>query len=198
MSAEPLPEWGAVPEWLYPPTGGWTADDLDRLPPGAPRFELIDGALIMMSPQTRFHNRVIRRLADAMEAAAPSDMSVDIEMTIKLGRRQRPEPDILVLNVPATEGATRTWFRPDEVVLVVEIVSDESEERDRVAKPVKYAKAGIRHFWRVEKEADEPAVYVYELDAVTDAYVPTGIHRQQLKVSVPFPMDIDLTKLSDR
>nr|WP_302852056.1 hypothetical protein [Streptomyces sp. CNQ085] len=34
MTAEPLPDW------FYPPPGGWTADDLDRLPPDAPRFEL--------------------------------------------------------------------------------------------------------------------------------------------------------------
>lgn len=191
MSAE------ALPEWFYPPPGGWTADDLDRLPPSAPRFELIDGALIMMSPQTRFHGLVMRRLANAVERAAPGELSVETEMTIKLGRRQRPEPDVVVLNAPTAE-AVRTWYRPEEVVLVVEIVSEESVERDRLTKPVKYAQAGIRHFWRVEKEGDEPVVYVYELDGVTGAYVATGIYHQQLKVSVPFPMDIDLTGLYDR
>jgi Uma2 family endonuclease len=187
MSAEPLPEW------FYPPSGGWTADDLDRLPPSAPRFELIDGALIMMSPQTSFHGTVMRRLSYAIEATLPPPLRVEIEMTIKLGRRQRPEPDVVVLDAPAEAG--RTWYRPDEVVLVVEIVSEESEERDRLTKPLKYAHAGIPHFWRIENEGDEPVVHVYELDSLTGAYVATGIHRQQLKVSVPFPMDIDLTRL---
>jgi len=44
----------SLPEWLYPgPDGGWTADDLDALPPDAPRrIELIDGALVLMSPQS--------------------------------------------------------------------------------------------------------------------------------------------------
>jgi Uma2 family endonuclease len=196
MSAEPLPEWEPVPEWFYPPPGGWTADDLDRLPPSAPRFELIDGALIMMSPQTSLHGTVMRRLSNAVEAATPRPLRVEIEMTIKLAKRQRPEPDIVVLDAPVD--SARTWYRPEEVVLVVEIVSEESQERDRLTKPVKYAQAGIRHFWRVEKEGDELVIYVYELDAVTGTYVATGIHRQQLNVLVPFPMDIDLTKLYDR
>ncbi|MET7302887.1 hypothetical protein [Embleya sp. NPDC005575] len=48
----------APPPWMYPPNGThWTADDMDRLPPEAPRHaELIDGALIfMLSPQRIFH-----------------------------------------------------------------------------------------------------------------------------------------------
>jgi Uma2 family endonuclease len=74
---------------------------------------------------------------------------------------------MVVLNAPATtEDATRTWVRSDEVVLVVEVASEESEERDRGTKPVKYAQAGIRHFWRVEQEGDEPVVHVYELDVL--------------------------------
>jgi Uma2 family endonuclease len=101
-----------------------------------------------------------------------------------------------VLN--ASDDATRTWYRPEEIVLVVEIVSEESEERDRLTKPLKYAHAGIRHFWRVEKDRDQPVVYVYELDTVTGAYVATGIYHQQLKVPLPFPMDIDLTTLYER
>ncbi len=45
MTAEPLPDW------FMPPSGGWTADDMDDLPPGVPRMELIDGALIVTSPR---------------------------------------------------------------------------------------------------------------------------------------------------
>ena len=45
MTTEPLPDW-----FLTPP-GGWTADHMDHLPPGAPRMELIDGALVLLSPR---------------------------------------------------------------------------------------------------------------------------------------------------
>ncbi len=190
MSAEP------VPEWMYPPPGGWTADDMDHLPPSAPHFELIDGSLIMMSPQTDFHSVVMRRLANAIEGSAPDRLQVRLEMTIRLGKRQRPEPDIVVADAPLQ--ATRTSYQPHEVLLAVEIVSAESEDRDRETKPIKYAQAGIRHFWRVENEKDQPVIHTYELDDAIGTYVSTGVHRDRLKVSDPFPMDIDLTRIYSR
>lgn len=65
----------AFPEWFSPgPAGGWTADMLDHLPPDAPRHvELIDGALVMMSPQTAFHMFILRRFEqDLVNAIAPA------------------------------------------------------------------------------------------------------------------------------
>ena len=82
-------------------------------------------------------------------------------------------------------------------MLAVEVVSPDSEERDRDTKPHKYARAGIPHFWRVEMTGDDdrPVVHVYELDATTMVYAVTGIHHDQLKLSVPFRVDIDLTEI---
>ncbi|OLT34924.1 restriction endonuclease [Actinomadura sp. CNU-125] len=183
-----------VPDWLRPPPEGWTADHLDELPPGAPRMEMIDGALIMMSPQTSFHSQVVRRLANALEDTAPTSLGVETEMGIKLGERQRPEPDIVVFHVPE-EGSRRTFYLPDEVILVVEVVSRESEVRDRDTKRVRYAEAGIQHYWLVEKEDERPVVHTLELDKATGSYVATQIARTRLKLDVPFAMDIDLTTL---
>jgi hypothetical protein len=59
-------------------------------------------------------------------------------------------------------------------------------------------KAGIPHFWRVEENGGLPVVYVYELDPAARAYVPTGIHRDELRLTVPFPIDIDLTAINRR
>jgi Uma2 family endonuclease len=194
VSAEELPDW-----FYPPPPGGWTADDLDQLPPSAPRrVELIDGALIMMSPQTEFHSQVMRRLANALEDAAPEGIRVAVDMTVKLGHRQRPDPDVVVSAPRGDEpkGRRRTFYLPEEVLLVVEVVSDESEERDRYTKPIKYAAAGIPHFWRIEEESDLPVVHVFELEKATDTFVPTGIFRDRVKLDVPFPLDIDVKALA--
>jgi Uma2 family endonuclease len=75
------------------------------------------------------------------------------------------------------------------------VVSNESEERDRETKRLKYAKAGIPHFWLVENEDDRPVIHVLELDRATGAYVATEIARNRLKLDVPFPMDIDVKPL---
>ncbi|MFF3437005.1 Uma2 family endonuclease [Streptosporangium sp. NPDC002721] len=180
------------PEWFYPgPTGGWTADMLDHLPPGAPRHvELIDGSLIMMSPQTAFHMLMLRLLESRL--TPPDDLAVVREMTVTLGMRQRPEPDIMVVAASALTSLRTTSFKPEDVHLVVEVVSPESLERDRTTKPIKYSDAGIRHLWRVEQEDDRPVVYTFELEPAVKAYVPTGIHRGRLKTDVGFEVDIDL------
>lgn len=43
----------------------------------------------------------------------------------------------------------QTRFEAEDLVLAVEVVSPESESRDRDTKPHKYAQAGIQHFWLV-------------------------------------------------
>jgi hypothetical protein len=40
-----------------------------------------------------------------------------------------------------------------------------------------------------------PLVHVYELDPASRTYAPTGIHRDQLTVPVPYPISIDLTEI---
>lgn len=185
-------------EWPRPPADGWTADDLDSLPNLPPHTELIDGSLVLMSPQTRFRTRVMRLLENALMDQAPDHLEAIREMTIRLDRRNRPEPDVLVVQVEADTGPGQTWFEPEDVVLAVEVVSADSLERDREVKPRKYARAGVPHFWRVEQNDGLPVVYVYELDPATMAYVPVDIFHQRLKVDRPFPLEIDLTAIGQR
>lgn len=200
MSAAPEPRLEQQPyRWPVPPEGGWTADDLDRIPGLPPHTELIDGSLVFMSPQTAFHGRAMRLFENALLDQAPADLDVLREMTIRLDERNRPEPDVLVFPAEANTGPRQTWFRPEDVVLAVEVVSDDSLQRDREVKPRKYAAAGVRHFWRVEADEEGvPVVYVYELDPALKVYVPTGIHRDKLTLTVPFPLEIDLTAINRR
>ncbi|WP_406191289.1 MULTISPECIES: Uma2 family endonuclease [unclassified Streptomyces] len=187
--------WDALPPWMLPPRpSGWEADDLDNAPDLPRHTELIDGALIfMMSPQRSWHARVVTRLTTALEDRAPDGFVIDREMTVKLNAKNRPEPDVLAVTVPYDPDRTR--YLPDQVALAVEVVSDESADRDRSLKPVKYAQAGISHYWRIEEENGLPVVHTYELDDTTRAYVATGIYRARMKIAVPFVIDIDLTRL---
>ncbi|MFG3307167.1 Uma2 family endonuclease [Streptomyces wuyuanensis] len=185
-------------EWPRPPADGWTADDLDRLPNLPPHTELIDGSLVFTSPRTRFHARAVRLLENALMDQAPEHLEAIREMTIKLDRRNRPEPDVLVVPVEADTGPGQTWFKPEDVVLAVEVVSADSPARDREVKPGKYARAGMPHYWRVEENDGLPVVYVYEIDPATASYGLTGIHHKQLEVERPFPLEIDLTAIDRR
>ncbi|MBB2912954.1 Uma2 family endonuclease [Streptosporangium becharense] len=182
----------ALPEWFHlGPEGGWTADMLDRLPPDAPpHVELIDGSLITRSPQTAVHMLMLRLLERAL--TPPDNLIVVREMSVTLGIRQRPEPDIMVVTRSALTSLKTTSFKPEDVRLVVEVVSPESVERDRSTKPIKYSDAGIKHLWRVEQEDDRPVVYTFELEPSVRAYVPTGIHRGRLRTDIGFEVDIEL------
>jgi len=183
-----------LPDWLFPPAEGFTAEDLDRIPQLPDHTELIDGSLVFVSPQTNFHMLTISLLEAVLRRLAPAHLRVRREMTIVAGKRQRPEPDVMVVEADADTGPAQTAYRPGDVLLVIEVVSPDSEERDRKRKPQLYAEAGIGHMWRVENNAGRPTVYVYELDPAVGAYALTGIHHERLKLSVPFDMDIDLTE----
>ncbi|MEV0231508.1 Uma2 family endonuclease [Nonomuraea sp. NPDC050786] len=188
----------SVPDWIIPPPEGFVAEDLDHLPDLPAHTELIDGSLVFVSPQRRFHQTVIHRLHNELEELVPAGHDVVQEMSVKLARRQRPEPDLLILGPDAPSGLDVTCFQPEDVFLAVEVVSPDSEDRDRTRKPLLYAAAGIPHFWLIEEVNGKPVVHVYELDLVVKSYVVTGVHHDRLKVSVPFDIDIDLTKLCER
>lgn len=185
-------------EWPRPPAGGYTADDLDRLPNLPPHTELIDGSLVFVSPQTNFHTCAMRLLEIGLLQTVPPELKVRREMTITLGRRNRPEPNLMVVRAGAVTGLAQTNYEPEDVLLAVEVVSPDSEDRDREAKPRKYAAAGIAHFWRAENVNGRLVVYVFELEPATRTYAVTGIHHDRLKVSVPFPIDIDLTAIDNQ
>lgn len=153
----------ALPGWMRPPREeGWFAEDLDDLSEAPRHTELIDGALVFrMSPQQWWHGHLVTMLTVALMEQAPAGARVGREMTIKLDQRNRPEPDLLVTT--ADYEGDRTWFTPDEVQLVVEVVSrtgrylperaappgslrDQSRPRQArpVAEPVNAEGAGLR------------------------------------------------------
>jgi hypothetical protein len=66
----------------------------------------------------------------------------------------------------------------------------------RERKPQLYARAGIRHFWRVEDVSGKIALYAYELDPATQTYAVTGIYHGRVQLDLPFEIDIDLTEIN--
>lgn len=190
MSAEPLPGW------MRPPDQGFTADDLDRIPDLPPHTELIDGSLVLVSPQKLFHTLTLRLLEQSLARQVPAGTyRVRREMSVKIGARQRPEPDLIVVRADADVSMDQTWYPAEAVELAVEVVSPDSQIRDRERKPQIYAQAGIKYFWRAEDASGRVTLYAYELDPATSVYGLTGIFHDRVKLTVPFDIDIDLTEI---
>lgn len=102
---------------------------------------------------------------------------------------------MIVLRADAVGGTDRTYYPAEAVLLAVEVVSPDSEDRDRVRMPLLYADAGIKYFWRIEDASGKIALYVYELDLVSRQYALMGIFHDRLNLARPFEMDIDLTEI---
>ncbi|MWA11674.1 Uma2 family endonuclease [Streptomyces sp. BA2] len=196
MTAESLQDGR---RWPVPPLNGYTVDDLFTLPDLPPHTELIDGSLVFVSPQRYFHFAAIDLLMAGLRRTLPPDLKVAREMTVVLDKRNGPEPDISVIEASAMTGRMQTRFQGSDVVLAIEVVSPESESRDRTTKFQKYAAAGIRHYWLVEAAGQDnyPVIQVYELGQPSGTYALTGIHHDHLKISVPFDIDIDLTAIDE-
>ncbi|WP_406508253.1 Uma2 family endonuclease [Streptomyces sp. NBC_00212] len=174
-------------------------DDLFTLPELPSRTELIDGSLVFASPQRMFHSVVVDLLVGGVRRDLPTEFKVTRNMTVVLDSRNGLTPDVSVVQASAITGPDQMSFRAEDVLLAVEVVSPDSESRDRTTKPQKYAAAGIPNFWRVERggTGDEPVVHVYELDPLTKAYVHMGMQRDRLKVGKPYAIDLDLTAIDE-
>ncbi len=142
-----------------------TAEEFEQLPPiEGVRVELSEGTLEMAAAaQMRWHAHITRRIANMFEAAG---WEVSTETGVVLAPRTVREPDVTRFRREAQPPMRRSQFDAADVDLVVEIVSPESEHRDRVIKPDEYAAARIREFWLVEPEpADDrdAVVNIYQL-----------------------------------
>ncbi|MEE1773434.1 Uma2 family endonuclease [Streptomyces sp. JV185] len=200
MTPEALPEAShRQPDgskWPVPPSDGYTVDDLFTLHDLPPHTELIDGSLVFVSPQRKFHTLAMYLLEQGLRGNVPEDLRVRREMAVVLGKRNAPEPDLVVVTAEADGDQLQTRYQAADVLLAVEVVSPDSEARDRDTKPHKYAGAGIQNFWLVEMSASgRPVVWTYALDPVNQKYVSTGVHHDRLKLSVPYDIDIDLTAI---
>ncbi|MFF3740298.1 Uma2 family endonuclease [Streptomyces sp. NPDC002566] len=195
MTAQPAEQSG----WRMPPLDGYTVDDLLTLPDLPPHTELIDGSLVLVSPQRWFHFAAIDLLVTGLRRTLPPDLKVAREMTVVLDRRNGPEPDISVIKAAARKGPDQTYFEAEDVILAVEVISPESEARDRLTKTHKYAAAGIRYYWLVEMTGSNrhPAIEVFELSDDTGSYRQTGSYGDRIKLDQPYPIDIDLTEIDN-
>ena len=67
--------------------------------------------------------RVLGVLEGVLSQDAPDLFAVQRGMTVTLGPKQRPEPDIMITWAAAETGLDQSDFKPQDVLLVAEVVS---------------------------------------------------------------------------
>ena len=175
---------------LAPPPSGWTVDDVDALPDTGLSYELVDGVPTVMSPPKLKHQQARRRLANALEQAAPPDLVVVEQVGVILGLDQRPIPDIVVIRGFESTNGELSNFQADRVVLVAEVVARSSRSDDRFRKPGLYAQSLIMSYLRIELEPPQAVAYRLGPDGPY-VQVDRAEPGEQLTLVEPFPVSID-------
>ena len=134
------------------------------------RLELIDGELLVMTPQGSRHATACALAADALRAAFGAGYYVRMQLPLAAGDDSEPEPDVAVV-----EGGIRDYLdaHPANAVLVVE-VSDASLDHDRTAKQRLYARCGVPEYWIVALPDARLETY---RDPAADGYRTVAIRR---------------------
>lgn len=174
------------------PYDGWTTDDLDALADDGIRRELVDGVLIVTPPPSFAHQNLVRSLCAAIDPLLPPHLVVKQGCGMRINHKRAFVPDVLVAKRGAPSDRSNS-LRPQDVVLVVEIVSPTTVSIDRVLKPALYAGAGIGSYWRIEPTEDY-RLHAYALGP-RQTYVEAGEFDDRLKVRLPCPMEFDLTAI---
>lgn len=123
-----------------------------------PSLELQEGSLVMSPFASPAHMFASARLVMQIEPCLPPSLVVLQEAEIDLQFVAPGEPgtvrraDLAVVHEDAYDRVAEEGgcFRPDEVRLVIEIVSPGTKRMDRVVKRAEYADAGIGYYWIVD------------------------------------------------
>jgi Uma2 family endonuclease len=125
------------------------------------RAEWVDGEVILLSPINIPEFRLNIWLFKLIEGVVgPDDGEVfGIEIQIRLPSiKQRRNPDVLFISRNRENIIKHTHIdgAPD---LVMEIVSPDSENRDRRDKFLAYEKSGVREYWIIDPQAQRVEAY---------------------------------------
>jgi Uma2 family endonuclease len=176
---------------------GFTVADLHALPEHGPRYELIDGSIIVSPSATMGHNAVARWIAYVLEETNPSDEYViGTDQSTSIDDHSEPRPDIVVARAEHIE---TTPFPIADALLVAEVISPTSVLRDTETKRALYARAGVPSYWIIvpEREKGEIALAELVLDGGTYRYA-THYTTDMFRTDRPWPLTIDLPALSQR
>ena len=188
-----IPTSGRRPPTPYsPPLVSWE-DFHDWALRQEHRVEWVDGEIIELMPDNIRHFLVARFLSDILRHFAERPgLGLVLMSTILMRLPNRPsgrEPDVMFVSNDRLSRLTTTYLDgPSD--LAVEVVSPESETRDRRDKLREYEAAGVGEYWLIDEPRQEARFYVLDdnrqySEAYPDAegiYVSTLLPELRLRV----------------
>lgn len=190
MTAEPMGRVEWSPDPLKQKRAGYTVEDVLNLPDDAPRVELVDGVLVVLPSPAGGHQKINWRLVNWLDQNLPKGFEPQMAVGVLIDVGSTLEPDALILHSPVD--LDHHYFDPEQVVVVVEIVSPGTKRRDRLVKPSLYAAAGIPHYWRIEQDP----LHVFAYDLVGGEYRLVADTTEELVLSAPFEITLPIRDIA--
>ncbi|MFB9234547.1 Uma2 family endonuclease [Plantactinospora siamensis] len=167
----------------------WTVDDLWALPADGQQYEIFDGSLLVSPHADVFHGGVANRLRRLLDRQAPDDLLVGQDIGVSAKRSSYLVPDIFVARDHAIDRGGSA-LRPEDVLLVIEVISPSNAGRDLVLKRHEYAVAGIPRYWLVDPRKRTLTVLENVGGVYREAALVTA--GQTWTADQPFPLTLDL------
>jgi Uma2 family endonuclease len=195
MMPMPTEEWyEELPEFITEEQYRALNEEISRT------IEVVFGHVIKCESATPRHNRIARRLANALESARPPAdpcLTVDTDVDVVLWRVPRftfRRPDVIVyrcIDDPARKPTAQ------EAVLVVEVSSPTTAREDLLDKKTQYAAAGIPVYLVVvlDEKHDIADIREFHLDAAAEAYRLHAVHWSVLDLEQPIRLALPIASL---
>jgi len=143
----------------------WTRDDVARLVEErdgyTPRYELVDGELLVTPAPSGRHQRITFRLAVLLDEYVRRQHLGEVRLgpgEVALESENRFEPDIFV--APAVHGVRAPANDPvTNPLLICEILSPGSVRHDRITKRRAFQRRGVPEYWVVDGNAEAIEVW---------------------------------------
>ncbi len=127
--------------------------------------EWVDGEVVMTSPASLRHQDVIRFLSTTLASFVEiHDLGrlVDAPFQMKLPHSGR-EPDVIYVAKEHNARLQQTYVN-GPADLVIELISDESVDRDRRIKFEEYQAGGVPEYWLIDPRPGQERADFYQLD----------------------------------
>ena len=195
MMPMPSQEWyDELPEFITQEQYHALNEEISRT------IEVVFGHVIKCESPTPRHNRIARRLANAVESARPPTdpcLTVETDVDVVLWRVPRftfRRPDVIVykcIDDPARKPTAQ------EAVLVVEVSSPTTAREDLLDKKTQYAAAGIPVYLVVvlDEKHDIADIREFHLDAAAEAYRLHAVHWSVLDLEQPVRLTLPIADL---
>jgi Uma2 family endonuclease len=162
----------------------YTVDDYFAMPGEYPRYELLEGELIELTPSpTARHQRILINLLRVLDTHNQTFQLGEILMApldVVLSPRTVVQPDIIFI-----EEKRRTQLIGEHITgapdLVIEILSPATGARDLNQKRKLYARSGVKEYWIVDPE--DETIEIQELHG--NVFSTLAIFEKNQKLSSP-------------